>query len=111
LDFAARADYREDVARIVITAVVAAVIAGIAGYWWSLQYEHELARQREQLTQLDRQLKTVADENLQLHAEITKLQDEETRLAAENNVLNEAIAKARLTGKVPDKLALPYPPK
>jgi cell division protein FtsB len=97
--------------RIVVTALVTALIALAIGYFWLQRYEHQISDQQQQISSLGDQLNKLTEQNTQLRAEIAKLQDEENHLAAMNNALNEAIAKARLTGKVPEKLDLPYPPK
>jgi cell division protein FtsB len=97
--------------RVIVTAFVVLIIAGVTGYFWTARYQARIAEQQSQITGLGNQLNKLTNDNTQLRAEIAKLQDEETRLAAQNNALNEAIAQARLTGKVPDKIALPYPPK
>jgi peptidoglycan hydrolase CwlO-like protein len=103
--------YLQGMARIIVTALVVLIIAGVAGYFWAAHEQTQIANQQAQMTALGDQLNKMTEENTQLRSEIAKVQDEETHLAAQNNALNEAIAKARLTGKIPDKIDLPYPPK
>ena|SRR5277367_591352 len=98
-------------ARIIVTAVVVLMIAGVAGYFWVSHEQTQIVNQQAEMTALGDQVNKMTADNTQLRAEVAKLEDEESHLAGQNNALNEAIAKARLTGKVPDKIDLPYPPK
>ncbi|MGH7907041.1 MAG: hypothetical protein ACREP6_10465 [Candidatus Binataceae bacterium] len=103
--------YLRLMSRLLAGAVIIAIIAAGIGYEWSVRQQAAFNRQQQQISDLQKQLSRVQNENSQLHSNLKKVQDEEGRLAAENNILNEAIAKARLTGKVPNKIPLPYPPK
>jgi cell division protein FtsB len=111
LDNERRRHYVQRMGRVIVTAIVVVIIAGAIGYFWSARYQTQIANQQAQVTALGDQLNKLTADNAQQRAEIAKLQDEESHLAAENNALNEAIAKERLTGKIPDKIDLPYPPK
>ncbi len=97
--------------RVLIGAVVVAIIAGVIGWQWSVRQQAAMDRQQQQINDLQQQLNRAQSDNADLRAKLAKVQDEETHLAAENNALNEAIAKSRLTGKAAEVPPLPYPPK
>ena len=97
--------------RVLICAFVVAIIAGVVGWQWSVKQQAAMELQQKQISDLQQQLSHAQSENADLQAKLAKVQEEENRLAAENNALNEAIAKSRLTGKAAEVPALPYPPK
>jgi peptidoglycan hydrolase CwlO-like protein len=97
--------------RVLIGAVVVAIIAGVIGWQWSVRQRAAMDRQQQQINELQQQLNRAQSDNADLRAKLAKVQDEEAHLAAENNALNEAIAKSRLTGKAAEVPQLPYPPK
>jgi peptidoglycan hydrolase CwlO-like protein len=97
--------------RVIIGAVVVAIIAGVIGWQWSVKQQAATDLQQKQISDLQQQLSHAQSENSGLNSKLAKVQEEENRLAAENNALNEAIAKSRLTGKAAEIPALPYPPK
>lgn len=88
-----------------------AIIAGLIGWQWSVKQQAAMDLQQKQIGDLQQQLSHAQNENNDLNAKLAKVQEEENRLAAENNALNEAIAKSRLTGKAAEVPTLPYPPK
>jgi uncharacterized membrane protein (DUF106 family) len=97
--------------RVLIGAVVVAIIAAIVGWQWTVKQQAAMEREQQQISELRKQLESAQNDNADLRAKIAKLQEEEAHLAADNNALNEAIAKSRLTGKAAEVPALPYPPK
>ncbi len=97
--------------RMLIGAVVVAIIAAVIGWQWSVKQQAAMEREQQQISDLQQQLNRAQSDNADLRAKLAKVQDEETHLAAENNALNEAIAKSRLTGKAAEMPPLPYPPK
>ncbi|HUY20447.1 MAG TPA: hypothetical protein VMV15_14630 [Candidatus Binataceae bacterium] len=97
--------------RILTGAIVVAIIAGLIGWQWSIKQRAATALQQQQISDLQHQLSRVQQDNSDLRAKLATVQEEEDRLAAENNALNEAIAKSRVTGKAAEMPALPYPPK
>lgn len=96
--------------RILIGAVVVAIIAIIAGYVISVKNEEAHKAQESKIAELQGQLQKLQDENDGLKSALAKVQAEEDRLAADNQALSKALAQAQVTGKVPT-LKLPYPPK
>jgi peptidoglycan hydrolase CwlO-like protein len=97
--------------RILAGAVVVAIIAGVIGWQWSVKQRAAAELQQQQISDLQQQLSRAQNDNSDLRAKLATVQEEENRLAAENNALNEAIAKSRVTGKAAEMPALPYPPK
>jgi septal ring factor EnvC (AmiA/AmiB activator) len=99
--------------RVLIGALVVAVIAGAGVYMMSARYEAARASQEKKVADLQQQVNQLNDQNGQLKEEIAKLQHEEERLSAANQELSKAIAQAQLTGKIPPlpEGALSYPPK
>jgi len=97
--------------RVIIGAVVVAIIAGVIGWRWSVKQQAASDFQQKQISDLQQQLNRTQSENSDLNSKLATVQQEENRLAAENNLLNEAIAKSRLTGKAAEMPVLPYPPK
>ena len=101
--------------RIVITALVVALLFIGAGYYGWNRIETQNAAER---ANLEKQLADVQAERDQLKAddtrtkdELAKVQAEEERLAAANEDLAKTLQQARLTGKIPPPNALPFPPK
>ncbi len=99
--------------RYFIGALIALLIAAGAG--WKL-YEQENAREaqaqtedRNRIDSLTAQVADLQQQNAQLNVALAKVQAEQQRLVVENDMLNNTLAQARLTGKIPNKL--PYPPK
>ena len=99
--------------RYFIGALIALLIAAGAG--WKL-YEQEHAREaqaqtedRNRIDSLTAQVADLQQQNAQLNVALAKVQAEQQRLVVENDMLNNTLAQARLTGKIPNKL--PYPPK
>ena len=97
--------------RVLIGAIVVAIIAAVIGWQWSVKQRAAMDRAQQQMNDLQQQLTRAQSDNADLKARLAKVQEEETHLAAENNALNEAIAKSRLTGKAAEMPPLPYPPK
>jgi uncharacterized protein HemX len=97
--------------RFVIGVLVAAVLAASIGWYEWGQSKADHARQQQQISALNDEVARLSRENARLNASLAKLQEEENRLAAANDVLNRAIAEAKATGKVPQKLKLPSPAK
>ncbi len=97
--------------RVLTGAVVVAIIAGVIGWQWSVKQRTAMELQQKQISDLQQRLSHEQSGNSDLRAKLAKVQEEETRLAAENNALNEAIGKSRLTGNAAEVPALPYPPK
>ena len=93
---------------LIVVAIVIAIVVAIRSY----QRENQaLARQIEQMADLNAQIGKLQSENVQLKAALDKVQSEEERLVRDNEALRKAIEQAKLTGKVPPTLTLPYPPK
>jgi septal ring factor EnvC (AmiA/AmiB activator) len=101
--------------RIVITALVVALVLLGAGYfaWYRIQALDAVDR-----ANLEKQLAELQTERDQLKAddarskdELAKVQAEEERLAAANEDLAKTLQQARLTGKIPPPSAMPFPPK
>ena len=97
--------------RVLIGALVVAIIACVIGWQWTAKQQAAMEREEQQISDLRSQLSRAQSENADLSAKLAKLQEEEAHLAADNNALNEAIAKSHLTGKAAEVPALPYPPK
>jgi len=98
--------------RIIITVIVLAAIAAGIFYYQAEQNRHEIESRDQQIEQLRSQVTSIQKENEELKINLQKVQGEQTNLAAQNEVLNKAIAEYKSTGKMPEiKLPLPYPPK
>ena len=99
-------------ARVLIGAVIVAVIAIILYFVLTSRYNDKIAAQQQEIDGLSHQLSQLNDQNTQLKAELAKVQSEEANLAAQNDALNKALATVKTTGKLPKNApALPYPPK
>jgi septal ring factor EnvC (AmiA/AmiB activator) len=105
----------EDRLRIVITALIVALIFIGAGYFAWNRIETQNAADR---ASLEKQLADLQAERDQLKADdertkddLAKVQGEEERLAAVNEELAKALQQAQLTGKIPSPSSLPFPPK
>ncbi len=96
--------------RMLIGGLVVAIIAIIAVYVISVKDEEARKAQESKIVELQGQLQKLQDENDGLKSALAKVRSEEDRLAADNQELSKALARAQVTGKVP-KLKLPYPPK
>jgi hypothetical protein len=101
--------------RIVITALVVALLFIGAGYFIWHRIEAQEAADR---ANLEKQVADLQAERDQLEAddartkdELAKVQAEEERLAAANEDLAKTLQQARLTGKIPPPSAMPFPPK
>jgi hypothetical protein len=99
--------------RILIGAVIVAIIAGAGGYAMYRRYNNASAVQQKKIGDLQQQVDDLQQRNAQLKSDLAKLQEEEERLSTANQDLSKALATARLTGKIPEipESALPYPPK
>ena len=101
--------------RIVVTALIVALILIGAGYFF---WNHIQAQQAAERSELQKQIDQLEAERDQLKAEndrtkaaLNKVQSEEERLATVNEELTKAIQQAQLTGKIPPPSSLPFPPK
>ena len=105
--------------RVIAAVIIVTTIAGGILYWnWYTQGEEykktqqQIAELHQQTDALKRQTEALKAENERLQSELAKVQAEEANLAAQNDVLNKAIASYKSTGKMPDlKTTLPFPPK
>lgn len=100
---------------IVAVLAVAAVSGGIIYYVYSVSQKDQSVHlaDQQQISALQQQAETLRKENEVLKSQLNQVQSEQTRLAAENEALNKAIAQYKATGRMPEiKLPpLPYPPK
>jgi uncharacterized protein HemX len=101
--------------RIVLTALIAAVIFIGAGFF---AWRHIEAEQAAERADLQKQIAELEGERDQLRAEddrtkvaLDKVQAEEERMAAVNEELTKTLQQAQLTGKIPPPSSLPFPPK
>lgn len=101
--------------RIVITALIVALLFAGAGYFVWNRIETQNAADR---AALEKRMADLQAERDQLKAddartkdELGKVQAEEDRLAAANEDLAKTLQQARLTGKIPPPSAMPFPPK
>jgi prefoldin subunit 5 len=98
--------------RVLIGALVAAIVAIAAGYVMSARYDAARAAQERRIAVLQHQVAELQQENEQLTADLAKVQREGERLAAANDELARKLGAARLTGKLPaSRNVMPYPPK
>jgi septal ring factor EnvC (AmiA/AmiB activator) len=109
LAIAYRAGILEVVGRVLIGAVVVAIVAAIFFYFYSQSCQSRAAAQAQQITEMGNRLNQLQQDNDQLKSELAKVQDEENKLNAQNNELLKAIASFKATGKMPEVPA--YPPK
>jgi C4-dicarboxylate-specific signal transduction histidine kinase len=104
-----RAGILKIVGRVLIGAVVVAIVAAILFYFYSQSCQSKAAAQGQQISEMGNRLNQLQHDNDQLKSELAKVQDEENKLNAQNNELLKAIATFKATGKMP---AVPaYPPK
>jgi peptidoglycan hydrolase CwlO-like protein len=96
--------------RVVITAIIAAGIAGAVLYYIISRDAAIQQSQQQEIASLNNQLTTLQAENENLKTALAKVQAEEQNLSAQNDALSKAIAQYKATGKMP-ALNLPYPPK
>ncbi|HEX4209573.1 MAG TPA: hypothetical protein VHY56_04205 [Candidatus Binataceae bacterium] len=101
--------------RIVITALVVALILLGAGYfaWNHIQAQQaaERADLQKQIAQLEAERDQLKAEDDRTKAAMDKVQAEEERLATVNEELTKTLQQAQLTGKIPPPNSLPFPPK
>jgi peptidoglycan hydrolase CwlO-like protein len=101
--------------RVLIGALIAAIVAIAAGYVMSSRYNTARVAQERRVAVLQQQVAELQQENDKLTADLAKVQHEEERLAASNDELARKLGAARLSGKLPaspaSRNALPYPPK
>jgi C4-dicarboxylate-specific signal transduction histidine kinase len=104
-----RAGILKAVGRVLIGAVVVAIVAAILFYVYSQSCQSRAAAQAQQISEMGNRLNQLQQDNDQLKSELAKVQDEETKLNAQNTELLKAIGTFKATGKMP---AMPaYPPK
>jgi len=101
--------------RIVITALIVALIFIGAGFFvWNeieTQQAAERANLQKQIDQLQAERDQLKAEDDRTKAALDKVQAEEDRLATVNEELTKTIQQAQLTGKIPPPSSLPFPPK
>ena len=101
--------------RIVITAVVVALIFIGAGYfaWYRIEALNaaDRASLQKQLADLQAERDQLKADDARTKDELAKVQAEEEQLAAANEDLAKTLQQARLTGKIPPPSAMPFPPK
>ncbi len=95
--------------KVLIGAVVVAIVAAILFYFYSQSCQSKSAAQAQQLAEMSNRLNQLQQDNDQLKGELAKVQDEENKLNAQNTELLKAIATFKATGKMPVVPA--YPPK
>ncbi len=106
---APRAGILEVVGRVLIGAVVVAIVAAILFYFYSHNCQSKSAAQARQISEMSNRLNQLQQDNDQLKSELAKVQDEENKLNALNTELLKAIGTFKATGKMPEPPA--YPPK
>ena len=94
--------------RLLIGALVVAIIAALLFYFYSSGYRAQIDQQTQQISQLNDQLLKLQSENEQLKAQLSKVQNEQSILAAQNEEMRKSIAEFKATGKMP---VIPPPPK
>ena len=105
-------------ARVIITALIVAAIAGGIFYYNSGKQKNAIKAaqqaivdaQEKQMADLQSQLAALRKENDDLKSQLAKLQAEQANLAEQNEIMSRAIAQYRATGMMPG-FKLPYPPK
>lgn len=100
-------------ARVIIAVLIVAGGAVAVMYYMSQKNQAVHVSDQQQISDLQQQTATLKKENETLKSQLDQVQSEQTRLAAENEALNKAIAQYKATGKMGEiKLPpLPYPPK
>jgi uncharacterized protein HemX len=101
--------------RIVVTALIVALIfVGVGYFAWNhiqTQQAAERADLQKQIDQLEAERDRLKAEDDRTKAGLEKVQAEEERLAAVNEELTKTLQQAQLTGKIPPPNSLPFPPK
>jgi uncharacterized protein HemX len=101
--------------RIVLTALIVALILIGAGYfaWRHIQAEQaaERADLQNQIGELEGERDQLKADDERTKAALDKVQAEEERMAAVNEELTKTLQQAQLTGKIPPPNSLPFPPK
>ncbi|MGH8336725.1 MAG: hypothetical protein ACRETL_07910 [Gammaproteobacteria bacterium] len=101
--------------RIVLTALIVALILIGAGYFvWrniEIQQAAERADLQKQIAALEVERDQLKADNDRTKSAMDKVQAEEERMAAVNEELTKTIQQARLTCKIPPPNSLPFPPK
>jgi uncharacterized protein HemX len=101
--------------RIVVTALIVALIFIGAGYlaWRHIQTQQaaERADLQTQIGQLEAERDQLKADDDRTKAAMDKVQQEEERLATVNEELTKTLQQAQLTGKIPPPSSLPFPPK
>ncbi len=95
-------------ARVLITALVVAAIAGAVIYVLHSRDTAIQQSQQQQISHLNDQVTTLKAQNNTLKSALAEVQAEQQNLVAQNRALNKAIAQYMATGKMPK---IPYPPK
>lgn len=98
--------------RILLVLILIGAAAG--GYFAYRAYrvqQNGLIIQAVQIHELQEQLGKLQADDQVSHQALAQVQKENNRLAAINDGLAKALAQAKVTGKVPDILPAPYPPK
>jgi hypothetical protein len=96
---------------LLVIILIGAAAGGYFAYRFYRTEQDQLILQAVQIHDLQQQLgKMQADDQINRQA-LAQVQKENTRLAAVNDGLAKALAQAKVTGKVPDVLPAPYPPK
>jgi uncharacterized protein YlxW (UPF0749 family) len=97
--------------RVAAIAFIILILIVIAGYF-AYQYQKDqatAAQMTQQINDLNAHLQKLQGENNDLQDHLAKVQEEDNNLKAYNDILEKALATAKLTGKVPQ--VMPYPPK
>jgi septal ring factor EnvC (AmiA/AmiB activator) len=101
--------------RIVLAALIVALIFIGAGYlaWRHIQAEQaaERADLQKQIGELERERDQFKADDDKTKAALDKVQAEEERMAVVNEELTKTLQQAQLTGKIPPPSSLPFPPK
>jgi hypothetical protein len=101
--------------RIVITALIVALLFIGAGYYAWNRIEAQNAADRatleKQMADLQAERDQLKTDDQRARDELAKVQTEEERLDAANQDLAKTLQQARLTGKIPPPSTMPFPPK
>lgn len=101
--------------RIVVTALIVALIFIGAGYfvWRNIQTQQaaERADLQKQIAELEGERDQLKADDDRTKAALDKVQAEEERIATVNEELTKTLQQAQLTGKIPPPSSLPFPPK
>ncbi|HLH78370.1 MAG TPA: hypothetical protein VKV28_16335 [Candidatus Binataceae bacterium] len=97
----------------VLLAII--LIGAAAGCYYAYRsyraQQNQLILQAVQIHDLQQQLAKLQNDDQVSHQALAQVQKENNRLAAVNDSLAKALAQAKVTGKVPNILPAPYPPK